>query len=68
MTFHLDNPPPARRLEAIPSGCDCVWSVHEIGDGCRAGSIYIASNKCMRHMMHPRTFSESKPPTEPGAQ
>lgn len=55
-------PTEPHRLDAIPSGCDCVWTTYVLPDGRRAGSIFIASDACMRFLMHPRTFIE--PPKE----
>ena len=48
----------SERLDRIPSGCDCLWSITIHDDGSRSGSIYIASERCMKLLMHPRTFHE----------
>lgn len=45
-------------MVGIPPSCDCVWSIAELPDGSRAGSIHIASERCQRLLMHPRTFIE----------
>ena len=46
-----------RSLSAIPTGCDCVWTnVLDAEGRTIGGSIFIASHKCMRFLMHPRTW------------
>lgn len=53
------QPEETATLSSIPSSCDCVWSTTEHADGSRSGSIYIASERCQKSLMHPRTFRES---------
>lgn len=45
-------------MNKIPDSCDCVWTNILDAEGKTVGgSIFIASDKCMRHLMHPRTWS-----------
>lgn len=48
----------AERLSEIPASCDCVWSISLLPDGRKSGHIYIASERCQKALMHPRTFTE----------
>lgn len=44
-------------MNEIPDLCDCVWAISEHADGSRSGCIHIASERCQRLLMHPRTFT-----------
>jgi len=54
-----DDYPRRTVASAIPTGCDCVWTIALHPDGSRSGSIFIASERCQRALMHPRTFREA---------
>lgn len=45
-------------LAGIPEGCDCAWSVVDLPDGRKSGSVFIAG---MCSPMHRRSFTEPLP-------
>lgn len=47
-------------MSEIPTSCDCIWTITLHADGSRSGSIFIASERCQKALMHPRTFREAE--------